>query len=442
MKTFRFLLAALIAATSVPSAMAQPRHNDYQPVVYLIGTQKVTASDPDCDTPCSRHQLAVDRAILDFLETQRSGFQQPMLPQMIFSSRTNKVSFAIGGNVNMRVGYDFKGIVNNKDFVTYDIPVPGNYNTRQKLMMDASTSRIFFKAIANTSALGRVVAMIETDFRGSSNYAPRIRLAYVSFLGFTLGRDVTTFCDLNSSPTTIDFEGPNAYNFNFNTMIRYSRHFGRHFSMGVAAEMPEVSATYGETFASLHQRVPDFPMYVQYTWGHRQNSHIRVTGVLRDMYYRNLTLNENRSELGWGVQLSGHIAIGDRWNTFFNGVYGEGITPYLQDITGAGLDLVVNQIDPTKIKTLPMYGWFAAGQFNITPWLFVSGGYSTVVVEKKDGYYTPNQYKEAQYIFGNCFCHITPRFQVAMEYLHGTRTNMSGEKNSANRIQAMVQYNF
>ena len=148
MKTFRFLLAALIAATSVPSAMAQPRHNDYQPVVYLIGTQKVTASDPDCDTPCSRHQLAVDRAILDFLETQRSGFQQPMLSQMIFSSRTNKVSFAIGGNVNMRVSYDFKGIVNNKDFVTYDIPVPGNYNTRQKLMMDASTSRIFFKAIA------------------------------------------------------------------------------------------------------------------------------------------------------------------------------------------------------------------------------------------------------------------------------------------------------
>ena len=103
---------------------------------------------------------------------------------------------------------------------------------------------------------------------------------------------------------------------------------------------------------------------------------------------------------------------------------------------------MVNQNDPTKIKTLPMYGWFAAGQFNITPWLFVSGGYSTVVVEKKDGYYTPNQYKEAQYIFGNCFCHITPRFQVAMEYLHGTRTNMSGEKNSANRIQAMVQYNF
>ena len=442
MKTIRFLIAALLVTTTVS---AQNNRDDYQPVVYLLGVQQTTVNDEAMSDAeyCTRNQMAIDRAILDFVETHRGGFEQPYLPQMIFSSRTNKIAFAVGGNVNMRVGYDFKGIVNNRDFIPADIPIPGNYNSRQKLMMDASTSSIYFKAVANNSTLGRVVAMFEADFRGSNTgYTPRVRLAYVSLYGFTLGRDVTTFCDLNSSPQTIDFEGPNSYTLDYSTMIRYSHTFGRSFSMGIAAEMPRVSATYGETFTSIHQRVPDFPMYVQFNWGRRANSHVRVTGLLRNMYYHNQTKGENQSEFGWGVQLSGNIAIGERWNTYINGVYGKGVSSYVRDLKGAGMDLVVGVDDPTKLRTVPMYGWMAAGKFNIMRGLSVSGGYSEVNVERKTGFWSPSQYKKGQYIFGNIFCHFTPRFEMAIEYLYGTHKNMAGNKNSANRIQAMVKYNF
>lgn len=442
MKTIRFLIAALLVTTTVS---AQNNRDDYQPVVYLLGVQQTTVNDEAMSDAeyCTRNQMAIDRAILDFVETHRGGFEQAYLPQMIFSSRTNKIAFAVGGNVNMRVGYDFKGIVNSRDFIPADIPIPGNYNSRQKLMMDASTSSIYFKAVANNSTLGRVVAMFEADFRGSNTgYTPRVRLAYVSLYGFTLGRDVTTFCDLNSSPQTIDFEGPNAYTLDYATMIRYSHTFGRSFSMGIAAEMPRVSATYGETFTSIHQRVPDFPMYVQFNWGRRANSHVRVTGLLRNMYYHNQTKGENQSEFGWGVQLSGNIAIGERWNTYINGVYGKGVSSYVSDLKGAGMDLVVGVDDPTKLRTVPMYGWMAAGKFNIMRGLSVSGGYSEVNVERKTGFWSPSQYKKGQYIFGNIFCHFTPRFEMAIEYLYGTHKNMAGNKNSANRIQAMVKYNF
>lgn len=442
MKTIRFLIAALLVATTVS---AQNTRDDYKPVVYLLGVQSTTVNDDEMTDSeyCTRNQMAIDRAVLDFVETHRGGFEQPYLPQMIFSSRTNKIAFAVGGNVNMRVGYDFKGIVNNRDFIPADIPIPGNYNTRQKLMMDASTSSIYFKAVANNSMLGRVVAMFEADFRGgNSGYTPRVRLAYVSLYGFTLGRDVTTFCDLNSAPQTIDFEGPNSYTFGYSTMIRYSHTFGRVFSMGIAAEMPKVSATYGETFTPIHQRMPDIPMYVQFNWGRRANSHVRVSGVLRNMYYHNLNNAKNSSEFGWGVQLSGNIAIGERWNTYINGVYGKGISSYIRDLNGAGMDMVVGVEDPTKLSTVPMYGWMAAGKFNITHWLSVAGGYSEVVVDRKEGFWSPSQYKKGQYIFGNMFCHITPRFEMAIEYLYGTHKNMARNKNSANRIQAMVKYNF
>ena len=53
-----------------------------------------------------------------------------------------------------------------------------------------------------------------------------------------------------------------------------------------------------------------------------------------------------------------------------------------------------------------------------------------------------NEYREGQYIFGNIFWNITPRFKLAGEYLYGTRENMDGLKNHANRANLMVQYNF
>lgn len=40
-------------------------------------------------------------------------------------------------------------------------------------MMDASTSRLFLKAITNTRALGRVVIYMDADFRGGAEEAIR-----------------------------------------------------------------------------------------------------------------------------------------------------------------------------------------------------------------------------------------------------------------------------
>ena len=47
-----------------------------------------------------------------------------------------------------------------------------------------------------------------------------------------------------------------------------------------------------------------------------------------------------------------------------------------------------------------------------------------------------------EYIFGNMFVKITPRCKFGVEYLYGTRENMDGLKNHANRANMMVQYNF
>jgi hypothetical protein len=457
MKTLRLVSVSLLVAmttSTVLTAVAQRHHHHdkYSPTVYLISvkeTDTIYQNPPAMAQRIADNNAAIEQTILDYHETHRQGFQQAEKPMFIFSTKDNKFSFAIGGYVNLRASYGFNDIVNNIDFVPYNIPIPGNYATKQRIGMDATTSRVYLKAIANSKSLGRVIIFMDADFRGGNaySYTPRVRSAYVSFKGLTIGRDVTTFCDLSAAPNTIDFQGPNAYNFRFSTMIRYEFSLWRDiFKMGVAAEMPNVSATYGNAaatnFAPLPQRMPDFPVYAQFSWGKNRQSHVRASAVFRNMYAYDVAREKNTSLFGWGVQASGRINVGQFLDIFFNGVYGEGITPYIQDLTGSGLDFTPNPLNPTSIQTMPMYGWQAAAQINILPRLSISGGYSAVNVQRKNRYYTEDQYKQGQYIFGNVFFHLTPRMKIAAEYLYGERKDMNGAKNHANRVNVMAQYNF
>ena len=167
-----------------------------------------------------------------------------------------------------------------------------------------------------------------------------------------------------------------------------------------------------------------------------------MTGVVRDLYLHNAATGNNTSLLGWGVQASTCINLARVLTIYGNGVYGEGITPYIQDLTGSGLDFAPDPENPAKMQTMPMWGWQAALQINLSKRLFVTGGYSTVHVEKENGYISANEYRQGQYIFGNIFYSLTPRCKVAAEYLYGSRKDMNSMKNHANRVNVMVQYNF
>ena len=447
MKTIRLFTLLLGIGLFVGSANAQRHDGKYKPTVYMMAVEEVDAL---CDCPLQAalagRSMAAAAARDGYLMTQREGFQQVHNPQFIFSTSDNRFSLGIGGYVNLRTSYDFKGAVDNIDFIPYQIPLDATYANRQRVMMDATTSRLFTKAVINSPSIGQVVAFVDIDFRGGKefSYTPRLRSAYVSLLGFTAGRDASTFCDLKAAPLTVDFQGPNAYNFNFATMLRYEKAFYEdHFKVGVAAEMPVVSGTYGESFAPISQRVPDFPMYVQYAWGRNRQSHFRASAVLRNMYMHNLKTESNTSLFGWGVQASGRIETCDFFTLYFNGVYGQGITPYIQDLTGSGYDFTPNPENLDQIQTMPMWAWQAAGQINLIPTkLFASGGYSVAHIEQKNGYYAEDEYKRGTYIFGNVFYQATDNLRLAVEYLRGSRKDMNSVKGTANRASIMIQYNF
>ncbi len=208
------MTAALLLATSASAQRYsnQAPEGEYSPTVYLISVQETENIGCGCaaQEAIARNRAAVNNAIKDYDETHRYGFQQAAKPQFVFTTKDNRFSLALGGSVTLRAGYDFNGIFGQHRLRTLRHSDSGRlHNTRQKLMMDASTSRVFLKSITNSGVLGRVIVFMDADFRGGreGSYTPRLRSAYVSLGGFTLGRDVTTFCDLQAAPMTDRFPG-------------------------------------------------------------------------------------------------------------------------------------------------------------------------------------------------------------------------------------------
>lgn len=387
-----------------------------------------------------------DKLKIDYREvferTMPQGIQESQAPRFVIVGSQKKFLVGIGGYVEARGSYDLGGIVSNSEFVTYDIPMTETYATRQQAQVDVSSSRLFLKVLGNTRRLGLVEGYVETDFYGDNNTL-RLRKAYVSFKGFTIGQTVSTFTDLTACPTTVDTQGPNSYTYLRNVMIRYHLNMGSHWSMAVAVEKTPFSATYGSDAAVIPQRVPDLPLYFQYAWG-EYGSHIRATGVGRYLQYHNSVRDDNQGKFGWGAQLSGNINAGNKVCFFMQGTYGEGIASYIQDLEGAGLDMVSNVAEGKEgeLQTVPALALLGGVQFNASRSVFVSAGYGQTKVFNRNGYYDADQYCYARYAVANVFWTFAQNCQAGLEYNYGTRTNMDRTENQANRIEAMVRYSF
>ncbi|MFI3282645.1 MAG: DcaP family trimeric outer membrane transporter [Rikenellaceae bacterium] len=368
-------------------------------------------------------------------------------PIISVSSSNEKYSLSIGGNINMRASYDFNGaIVYHPDFITSLIPTPGVNDAQRRFSLDATTSRVEVKGRAKTEKYGDVELCLNMDFRGGSadSYTPRVRLAYISVANFVVGRNFTTFCDMGSAAPNIDFQGPSVCPYIYTTQIRYARSFkDDRLTVGVAMEYnPYESSSLSAEYDYQQQYIPSIPAYVQYAWGEQNSGHIRLTGLYKSIPLYNITEQSTLNLSGWGAQLSGSIGVCSHLKLYYSGTCGEGITGYMQDSYASGLDVTMSTgANPTPTMTF-MYGWQAAGLVQITDRMLMSAGYSEVNIEGDASRFVDSDYRRGEYLFANLFYSLTPRIQLAAEYLWGSRTNNNSDRGTANRINTMIQYNF
>lgn len=374
-------------------------------------------------------------------------YNSPDVPRFAVLGKEGKFYIGLGANIKATANYDAGNPVSNPNtFVTSAIPITQKNGNGGQFQFSAQQSNIYLNIVAMPGSKDQLGAYVSMNFLGN-NYAPNLQHAYLRYRGLTAGYTYSIFTDATAGPATIDYEGPNAFTAVIHGMIGYEPTFGKEkeWKAGIGLETPTYSFTNATGTSTVTQRVPDIPFYIQRNWADG-NGWLRLSAILRNLYFRNEIAQKNTDKVGWGVKASGKTPIAGGLSAYWQGVYGKGIASYIQDLTGCGMDLMPDPSNPGSLDPVKVWAGFASLQYNFTPRLFCTATYSHVrtYADRYSDSTVPwkSGYKYAQYILGNMFYNINSIVQVGVEYIYGRRVDFSGVQAHDNRLEAMLQVSF
>ena len=441
MKRTKFIFAILCAMFALPHiANAQEeiiltkKHNHHHGELLIINND-------------SGHDSTY---VIIFEENAPERFNAPKTPSFAFMSKDKKYLMGIGGYVKGTISMDFKGAINDPAyFTTSNIPInpaPGN---SELLQFNANQSTLFYNLVSLSDKKTKFGAYVNMNFSGQ-NYTPVLQDAYITYGGLLIGRTTSLFTDAGAIPPTIDSEGPNGLTYMTNNVFNFRSHWGKNgrFSAGLGLEMPSTDFTTSNAQSVTNQYIPDFPSYIQFAWGKGNNSHVRLSSIIRNVNYRNNIKDKNSIITTYACQLSGLVTIKEKLVFYYQATYGTGISTYIQDVSGLKLDFLPNNItdkenkDAGKLDYVTSMSYYAGLQYNFTPRTFMSCTFSQVGIDVPDDYKDTELYKEGYYLATNFFWYARPNVQFGAEYLYGRRVDQNDNWGQANRLQVMLQYNF
>ena len=376
-------------------------------------------------------------SIVEAFEVFKSPlYKDPGLPAFTMVSRNKNLALGIGGYLRLTASCDFAGIVDSRDFVPFLIPVPRRDNQKSAYTMDVSTSRIFMRVLIQTKS-GTINLYMDTDFRGE-NDRYEFSSAYINWNGLLIGRNWSIISDLKTFPPSVDFQGPNAFCGTFTNQISLERTIGRNFMYGISLEMPEYSIADSLMQYNRAQNIPTMPVYIGLK---NSYGHVRIGALLRALEYDGVLTGKGKKAFTWGTILSSNFKPLRKTNIFLQSVYGKGISDYIFDLGGNGLDLIRLGENSDKLHPIPIFGFFGGIKYDFSDTFQFSSTYSQMRVYKV-GEWQPNLYRLGQYVAVTFYYNLTGNLQYAFEYNYGRYEWQNGETGSANRLQMMLRYNF
>ena len=269
----------------------------------------------------------------------------------------------LGGYARTDVIHDFSPAGNTAKFVTSSIPTgpnPGNDNTS----MSVAPSRISVELRSNTS-YGPLRIYYENDFNNGpdTTNSYRLRHFYGQWENILVGQTWSAWGDADAIPDTVDFERPNSWISRRQPQIRYTYAMNKENIVAVSAEEPNteqpgtVTIPAGTFNINETSPIPDFVL----RYRHEQSRfHIQNAWLFRSLGGF-VGASSEKQVFGWGGMLSAAATVYGKDNIVFQGVYGEGIARYINDLgSGSGLDVGIRP-DGT-IVALPAYGGYASYQ--------------------------------------------------------------------------------
>lgn len=387
-----------------------------------------------------------DTLVLKVLEENAPKyFNAPGMPRFSVIGNERAFYLGIGGYIRGTASYDFGNPIQSPlYFIPSAIPMDGEGGNSSLLQFSAASSNLFFNFVALPHTENKVGAYIDFGFaQGMGNYGFSLKAAYLTYRNLTVGYTTSLFTDGAAAAQTIDQQGPNAMTFLFNTVIDYQWPINRHWKVGVGLEMPKVDASYLNSTRAVNQRVPDIPVYVQYSWKEGKGW-LRLSGIMRNMYYRDQVAMKTDDVMGLGIKLSGVSPLTRSLNLYSQSVFGKGISSYVQDLQGLGMDLVPVTGNGGQMEAVEVVASYLGLQYMISQKLSISSTFSEVkaFLPKNHEYMDDSTYKQGMYWVNTIIYRVSPVLTTGVEYLWGSRTNRDDTVHHNSRFQLSMRVNF
>ncbi|MDE7387741.1 MAG: hypothetical protein K2M97_00655 [Muribaculaceae bacterium] len=383
------------------------------------------------------------RAMIDnFYVDQFRQFENPSAPYFMFMSRDARLAMGMGGNARLRGWFDWGGIQDGAAFSPYKIPMhPDPAHIRQ---LDASPngSNLFFRMIGRHSKIGTYQVYLEAEFSGGSGMELKLTKAYATMGDWTLGYATTTFSDPQALPPSVEAQGPNNKMDATAVLVRYMHTFKHGLVLAASVENPlKQTAITTDLTQATSTWLPDLGVFLQYQWGKNNMQHVRLSGVTRQLTYRDLVEGKNRHMVGWGLQLSSVINVAQPLTLYATVNGGRGMAGLGGDWLMNNFDLVSKPGAAGELYAPGVFGYMAALQYHFRPDLFAVATWGQAHYFQKKG--TPaDEYKYGLYGAANVFYNLTPRIQFGVGFAFGRRTDYGGDSQWGRRLCAVGTFSF
>jgi hypothetical protein len=345
----------------------------------------------------------------------------------------------IGGRVKLDMLYDFNGSNDRYQFLISGIPVEGSpeYANRGYFNMFVRESRFNIDMRRVTPGKVPFSIFIEADFWSSTGSFPfRLRHAYIVAGHWIFGQTWTTTSIMESIPNLIDFAAGDGLYGGRTAQIKYQKRINDKWKWALGLEMMDYIGI--DNPFDLPGRsslgLPALAARIDYSW---------KTGMV--------ALGVNLAQMRWdggdslfttAMQLAAVIGgrqyIGKDYFTF-NVALGKGSGDNIMALTGSNSNAILTP--EGELETMPaiaiVLGYVHKWDDKFTT--NVSAAYTTL---DPSVYRAPESMKAALIGHVNLIYQATERLFAGIEYMWGERMNKNSDFGRANRIQAMVKFDF
>ncbi|MBD5360962.1 MAG: hypothetical protein HDR87_09695 [Bacteroides sp.] len=425
MNTKILLMAAMISLASAANAAVTKsrRHSEKGVTSILINEQADSASN-------------VEKA---FQHNVPTSPRENFLPRFAIIGKDRQFYLGIGAQFLGEAVFDWGDHMPSAlEFIPSSITprTPGN-GAELDFAWQTSSIQLNFIAMPNTHNT------IGLYFKGNFNATKGFKMShlYAKYRGLTAGYTNSIFTDGAAMPFTIDDQGPNGYP-KVSLMTAYwTQTFSHGFSGAIGIDAPTANFTESTSAKLVSQRIPAIPLYVQYAYNDADD-HVRISGLIRPMQYRNLERNHNSTLLGLGIQLSGITRLVGPISFSYNAAYGQGIATYLQDTNGLGLDATPSATDG-KLTMPRTLGLTAGLSFNISRKVSANLVYSHLTNWLgHNASPQPSTYRFGDYAAANIIYNINRFLRCGLEYDYGHTKHFNNSSLHTNRLQAQLALTF